>query len=154
MKKILTVLSVFMMLVAMPIGILAEDDDTTLSNNPEEGTVELYANVASTYSVKFPTRVDVTPTSKDFNVYAKGDIASDETLTISYDDSETINLDDGNATTKSLIPLTINVSSNEFGFDDLPADFDDNVYAQFSITHAAITAGHYTADLPLVIELS
>ena len=154
MKKVLTALIACLMMFVMPMGILAEEGNTTLENNPEEGIVELYANVTSSYAVKFPTRVDVTPTSKDFNVYVMGDIASDETLTIGYDDSETINLDDGNGTAKSLIPLAINVTGNSFGFDELPAEFDDLTCAQFNVSHEAITAGSYTADLPLVIELS
>ena len=152
MKKILTTLMVAMLMAIVPMNLFAEGD-TDLGNNPTSGTVELYANVASEYSVKFPSRVDVTPTSKTFNVYAKGDIASDETLTISYDNSSEIKLVDVNTSGKEDIALNISVTGNTFTYETLPVNYSDTS-ALFTITHAAITAGAYEADLPLVISLA
>ena len=55
MKKILTLLFVSMLMIAMPSTVFADQNDNEVTG--ESATVELYAAVASQYTVKLPLRV-------------------------------------------------------------------------------------------------
>ena len=151
MKKYLTVLFVAMMMVILPANIFAEEGMNEVTD--DSATVELEAIKASSYKVKLPKKVDVSETSKTFNVFTAGDIAASEELVISYDSTSTIYLQDVvSGSDKANVALGINAADGTFHSDDLNVDYGD-AKAVFTITHGALQAGKYAAVLPVTITL-
>lgn len=151
MKKILTVLFVSLMALCMPANIFAEEGTNEVSG--EEASVELYATIASQYTVKLPARVDVSPVNKTFNVFAKGSIAADKKLDITVGQG-THTLHDLTAGSNRDVALNITVSDGSFAADILPENYEDQIKSIFTVTHAALAAGNYSYQLPIVIALN
>ncbi|MBQ9424520.1 MAG: hypothetical protein IJU42_01080 [Erysipelotrichaceae bacterium] len=150
MKKILTLLFVSMLMIAMPSTVFADQNDNEVTG--ESATVELYAAVASQYTVKLPLRVDVSATSTTFNVFAKGSIAADKQLSVSVGSGTHTLADTINGSNRSYA-LTLNVSGGTFAADTLEANYSDSIKSVFTVTHAALAAGNYSYNLPIVIAL-
>ena len=151
MKKFLTTLTASSLLLAMPMNVLAEDQEIT-----EDCTqnIKLTANATSSYSVKLPQVFDVTNLSTTLTIYAKGDIAADETLDISYA-SENIALKDTvTANPHEDIPLSFEGDGVSLTWDDIDDDYDKNTSMTITITHGALTSGSWEAQLPITIALS
>ena len=138
-------------MIAVPSNIFADQNDNEVTG--EEASVELYANIASQYTVKLPLRVDVTNTSTTFNVFAKGSIAADKQLDIAYG-SGTHTLHDTTTGSSRDFALTVNVSGGTFAANVLQVDYSDSIKSVFTITHAVLPAGSYTYNLPVTIALN
>ena len=146
LKKILITL-VTVLLALVPINALAEE-------NVENQTIELIATKASTYKVKLPKTVDISPNTSTFNIVVAGEISSDKKIVISYDATDLKLVDQSTHDKNEDIPLTISLSNNEFINTDLTAEFEDATkVATFTCTHGDLKSGLYKASLPVVIAL-
>ncbi len=151
MKKILTLLFVSLLALCMPATVFAEEDMTEVSG--DEASVELYATVASQYTVKLPARVDVSPENKTFNVYAKGSIAADKKLDVTCGNGEHA-LHDQTPGSLRQIALDITVNGGTFAADTLPLNYNEEIKSVFTVTHAALPAGNFVYQLPVTISLN
>ncbi len=151
MKKILTALFVTLLMICMPANLFADQNDNEVTG--DEASVELYALVASQYTVKLPLRVDVAATSTTFNVYAKGSIAADKQLDVTCGNGTHALADVTTGSSRSAA-LTINVSGGTFAANALEANYSDSIKSVFTVTHAALAAGNYSYELPVVIALN
>ena len=151
MKKILTLLFISLLAFCVPANIFADEDTTEVSG--ENASVVLYAAIPSHYTVKLPARVDVTNVSTQFNVYAKGSIAADKKLDVIAAQGEHTLRDNTSGSTRSY-PLTVNVADGSFAAASLQDDYQDDLKSVFTIGHAALMAGDYSYDLPILISLN
>ena len=151
MKKIITLLFVSLLALCIPANVFAEEGTTEVTG--EEASVVLYANIGSQYTVKLPQRVDVRNENTDFNVFAKGSIAADKQLDVVCAQGEHI-LRDTIANSDRSYPLTISVADGTFAATALDLEYQDNLKAVFSVSHAALKAGNYSYDLPILIALN
>lgn len=154
MKKILTVLCSVGLLMAMPVNVFADEYEVKADGTKN---VDLVANATSSYTVKIPKQVDVSDGDEDLTILAKGDIASDEKIAISYDDSNCALKDTSEATTKQEdVALTISFVDDvcDFLFDDIKGDFANNSKVVINIKHGGIPAGSFAAVLPITIALT
>ena len=151
MKKILTLLFVSLLALSVPANVFADEETTEVTG--EQASVELYANIASQYTVKLPARVDVTPESKTFNVFAKGSIAADKQLDITVGNGQHALVDQTTGSNRSFA-LTVNISDGTFTAANLPLAYDDSIKSIFTVSHAALLAGNYVYQLPIVIALN
>ena len=150
MKKIITLL--FVSLVALlPCNLFAEEGVNEV--NGDEASVVLYANIASQYTVKLPARVDVRNETTTFNVFAKGSIAADKKLDITCPDG-THTLTDQTIGSSRSYPLTVNVADGSFAADALQLDYRDDLKSVFTVSHAALMAGDYIYNMPVLISLN
>lgn len=150
MKKILTVLLSLLMIFISPIGVLAEDQA-----NPTSGQVTLTATQTSSYYVLLPTSVDVLTSPKTFDIQVKGDVDSAKKIEITEDKGtlgQDINYLVDNADEENMVAISTSVSGAINGAS-IKSQYDDAVKITFTVTHAALTAGTYTCQLPLVIAL-
>ena len=138
-------------MICMPATLFADQNDNEVTGN--EASVELYAVVASQYTVKLPARVDVSATSTTFNVYAKGSIAADKQLDIACGSGQHT-LTDATTGSDRSFALTLSVSGGSFAAATLPAAYSDSIKSVFTVTHAALTAGNDSYNLPLTISLN
>ena len=152
MKKILTLLFVSILLFCLPANVFAEGETTEVSGS--QGTVELYANIASAYSVLLPKKVDVRNDSTDFYVFAKGSITFDKKLDVASDDSSQHVLEDQSAGSDRSYDLQISISNGSFSAERLGSTYQDDLKATFTITHDALPAGNYSYHLPILISLN
>lgn len=152
MKKILTTVLVSMMALMIPSGIFA---DTAYNEVDSDSNVKLYANVDSTYTVKFPQEVDVTAKSTDIFVQAKGNISSDKKISVAL--ASSANLEDQSQATKKRdsIALTVTNNTHDFAYSDLKADYDNTVAFTANVAHTNdIPAGSWSVNLPVTIALA
>ena len=151
MKKIITLLFLSLLTFCVPANIFADEEVNEVSG--EQASVTLYANIASQYSVKLPRRVDVRNEITDFNVFAKGSIAADKKLDVTAAQGQHV-LNDNIAGSTRSYPLNVSATGTSFAADLLTDEYQDNLKAVFTITHAALSAGDYTYELPIVIALN
>ena len=151
MKKILALLFVSLLMIGIPSNVFADQNDNEVTG--ESTSVELYASVASQYTVKLPLRVDVTDTSTNFNVFAKGSIAADKQLDISCGNGQHA-LQDATTGSDRSYALTLNVTGGTFAANILELNYSDSIKSVFTVTHAALAAGNYIYNLPVVISLN
>ena len=151
MKKIITLLFVSLLALCIPANIFAEEDVNEVTG--EQASVILYANIASQYSVKLPKRVDVRNEITDFNVFAKGSIAADKKLDVTAANGQHVLSDNTTGSSRSY-PLTVTATGTSFAADLLTNEYQDTLKAVFTVTHAALSAGDYSYDLPIVIALN
>ena len=149
MKKLFTLLFATLM-VLLPTGVFADEQEVV----SDSATVQLTASKASSYKVKLPQTVDVSNNSTTFNVYAKGDIAFNQKITVSVGEGDHI-LKDILVDSLKQVDLTVNVSNGDFLFETLGVDnYSQEKYATFTVTHDTLSAGSYAYSLPIVIELN
>lgn len=149
MKKLFTLLFATLM-VLLPAGVFADEQEVT----SDSATVQLTASKASSYKVKLPQTVDVSSNSTTFNVYAKGDIASNQKITVSVGEGDHI-LKDVLTTSSKQANLSVSVSNGDFLFENLGVEnYSQEKYATFTVTHETLSAGSYAYNLPIVIELN
>lgn len=152
MKKILTFLFVSILTFCLQATVFAEEGNTEVSDG-SQGTVELFAQIASRYTVKLPRRVDVGSNSTTFNIFAKGSIAANQQLDVTYDDSSEHKLEDQTVGSTRSYPLNIVVNDGSFAADQLTDLYQDALKATFTVTHTSLMAGNYRCDLPILISL-
>ena len=157
MKKILTVLLAAAMMIVTPVGIFAEtpapaktDADQELDKNPTSGKIELFANLASSYTLLLPLKLDVSTSGATANIYAKGDVDGDKKIVIAEDGSNHALKDKANA--KTDVGVTIAFGSGIAG-DTVKTDYDNGVKETMTVTHSGIKAGEWSCELPIVISL-
>lgn len=157
MKKVLTVLCSMALLLAFPANILAdESNDNDVTSDGTEN-VTLYAEATSSYTVRLPLRVNVADASSTITIQAKGDIASDEEILITYDDSSCVLQDQSGAdTTQDDVTLTFEFDEDKdaFLFNEITGEFAANSTVVINVTHDAIPAGSWEATLPITIALT
>ncbi|MBQ1483098.1 MAG: hypothetical protein IIZ28_05955 [Erysipelotrichaceae bacterium] len=151
MKKIITLLFVSLLTLCMPANLFAEEDVTEVSG--EQASVTLYANIGSQYFVKLPRRVDVKNVNTSFDVFAKGSIAANKKLDVTAGTGEHI-LRDNTAGSSRSYPLNVSATGTSFAADLLAEEYQNDLKAVFTVTHAALSAGDYSYDLPIVIALN
>lgn len=152
MKKIMITFLTSMMLFASANAVFAEETET---ETDKDTTVQLYAEVTSTYTVKLPKKVDVTNKSVSFDVQAKGSISSDEKISVAFD--QTAQLKDNNDTNgRSSIALTISNYAHDFLYSVLEvATYGNDAKFSVGVTHDNdIPAGSWSVDLPVTIALA
>ncbi len=152
MKKILTFLFFSILVFCFPVNVFAEEETTEVSGS--QGTVELYANIASAYSVLLPKKVDIRGDSTDFHVYAKGSIALNKKLDVAFDNSSQHTLEDKIPGSSRSYELHIAVTDGSFAADRLGSTYQNDLKATFTITHDPLKAGNYSYDLPILIALN
>ena len=152
MKKLFTILCAAALLLAAPMTVFAEDVEV---HEPGTTNVQLTASATSTYSVKIPQVVDVTALSTTLTVYAKGDIAANEQLSISYNGAGLQLVDQTNGSNKANIDLSFAGDAALLNWDDIDdPEYINNDSMVVTITHAAISSGVWSATLPIVIALN
>ncbi|MCR4633691.1 MAG: hypothetical protein K5648_06145 [Erysipelotrichaceae bacterium] len=151
MKKIITLLFVSLLTLCIPAHLFAEEDVTEVTG--EQASVTLYANIGSQYFVKLPRRVDVKNENTSFEIFAKGSIAADKKLDVTAGAGDHILRDNTAGSTRSY-PLNVTASATSFAADLLAEEYQNDLKAVFTITHAALSAGDYSYDLPIVIALN
>lgn len=155
MKKILTILCAFLMMLVLPTNIFADEDIYEVSTEKTQN-IELVANKTATYSVKIPKSVDVSDDEKTFEVLACGNISSDQKLCITFDDDNCALVDQANVTNKQEdVEVSVEIDDGEFVFTELKATYaETNKKVTFTVTHETISAGSYKAVLPITISLN
>lgn len=157
MKKVLTVLCSMAVLLAFPANIFAEESNNNDVTSDGTENVVLYAEATSSYTVRLPKKVNVSATESEITIQAKGDIASDEEILITYDDSSCALADQsGAATTQDDVALTFAFDEgiDAFLFDGIKGDFAANSTVVINVTHDALPAGNWEATLPITIALT
>lgn len=154
MRKYLSLL-LALLLSLSPTAISATDDYNEVTSDGDQ-TIELYALVTSSYTVKLPKSVDVSTSGTTFTIEVKGDIAADEQISISFDDcslSET-SVKTGDDAHED-IELTVSADVETFTFDLIEADtYAETGKATVTVTHDTIPAGDWSADLSVTISLN
>lgn len=150
-KKIfITLCTIFMAI--LPQTISADEIEQADLKNQD---VRLFANIASTYTVKLPSEVDVTNLNTSFKIAFKGNISSNEQISVSM--PEHVNLvDDKKFTTgHDLIDIAVSVDKNDFIYSDLEEKlYIEDAEATVSLAHATIPAGNWSVTLPITIGLT
>lgn len=150
MKKLLAILMTAALILELPVAnILAEQE---LSEADSEGTVELVASKASSYSIKLPIQVDVSATSTTFKAYVKGDVDGSKKIVIAEDKSAGDNYLKDEANLKPDVPLEITIDKAMNG-EDIQADYTSDGIT-FTVLHDPIDAGNFKCNLPLTITLT
>lgn len=150
MKKILTVLLSAAMVVAAPASIFA-DEFQQIENNVNEGTILLEASKASSYTVKLPTKVNVSNDSTTFNIYAKGDVDGSKMVVVEAQAGDHYIKDD--AKLKADKKLTITAGDGIKG-EFIGEDYDLEKGTTMTLVHDPIEAGSWNGELPILIKLS
>ena len=153
MRKFLkALLALTTVLTLVPTAVFADENivEKPSDSNNTQGSIELYATKASSYSVKLPKSVDVSNDEVTFKVFAFGDIDAATELKVDKGTGTHALKDEANG--KTDIDLTISVDKT-FKYDDLGSDFAQDKFITFTITHNPILAGTYKYDLPIVISL-
>lgn len=149
MKKIFTLLFATLM-VLLPVGVFADEQEVSVNS----ATVQLTATKGSTYKVKLPQTVDVSENSTTFNVYAKGDIATNQKISVSVGEGDHA-LKDVLEDSLKQMDISIDVSNGDFLFAKLGVtNYSLEDFATFTVTHETLSAGSYIYNLPIVIELN
>jgi len=152
MKKTLITLLIICLAAVIPNGVFADEYD---QDDDASQSVELYAEVSSTYTVKLPQNVDVTNEEVTFDVQALGDITSAKKLNVAFDASASLVDQSGKSSKREAIALTIENGTNNFTFNELGAEYSDDVKATVTVKHTGVTipAGTWSVDLPVTISL-
>lgn len=150
MKKYLTILLAAAMMLVAPAGVFA-DELQELNENPTEGTIKLIANKTSSYTVKLPKVLDVSSDSTTFDIQAKGDVDGAMVLVVEKDTGDHALVDASGKNED--IALTITDGSGISG-KVIEAEYVDTAKDSMTIEHAAITAGDWSYELPIVIRLA
>ena len=150
MKKTLSLLFVTLLL-CLPAAVFADENTSEVTG--ENASVTLYANIASQYTVKLPARVDVTNQSTDFDIFAKGSITADKQLDVTISAGQHSLADTITGSSRSY-PLNVSVADGTFDADDLTENYQNNLKAVVTVEHAALMAGNYSYNLPIVISLN
>lgn len=159
MKKSLTILCALLMMVTSFASVFADEtpgDQEFIVSTPQDVNVKLYAQVASSYSVKIPKEFDVTATNTSLVIYAKGDITANERLSISYTNSN-IALSETATNTADKhadVPLTLTGDAVNLKWNQIDKDYLQNSNLSINIQHAALTAGYWSTNLPITIALN
>ena len=154
MKKIVTVLLAAAMCIVAPAAIFADEFnqyEPVEGKTDSEGSVELKAEITSTYTVKLPKVVDVKADSTDVVIQAKGDVDGSKKIVFSQKNAANDKLADesGKNTAED---LTITFGTGIAG-SSIKADYASDVKETMNITHAKLKAGSWKYTLPLLIKL-
>lgn len=153
MKKILVTFLATALLFAAPVSVFAETpaNEQTLQTSTAadlEGSIKLEATVVSSYTLKFPLKVDVAQESVTVDIFAKGDVDGAKKIIISKKN-------DSNSLVNSDKSLTMDVGV-AFGSGILGTDITSeysNAKETMTITHETLSAGYWAYDLPILIQL-
>lgn len=133
----------------VPMSVCAED---TVVTSPTDETIQLTANKTSSYTVTLPKIVDISTNETKFNVKVKGDINSNETITVTMNDthlSET-------ASTESKhedVPVSVTFGDGK-SFAYKAADIKDENIKQATLTHDTLPAGTWSGSLTVNIAVN
>lgn len=155
MKKILTVLLTTLMVMAIPANVFAQEGDNVQEISSTSATLELYAKKASSYTIKLPSKVDVSSTSTTVSISACGNVSGSEQIVIEENKGEsgtTVNYLQDVTDLKDDKALTVSVDTAISG-TDITADYNQKAVATMTITHDELDAGDYTCNLPITIKL-
>lgn len=153
MRKILTVLLTAAMLIVAPSAIFADEDpNQELNQSVGNGTIELFATVASNYTVKLPKKVDVSANSTIIKIFAKGDVDGSKKIMV----KEKVEQDGHSLTDKASLKqakaLTVTAGTGIEG-KDIGSDYNDQKYTTLTVVHTDLEAGDWLCNLPIVISL-
>ena len=121
----------------------------------QNASVQVFANIPSTYAVTLPKRVDIGSVDS-FEIYAKGDITENETLTIDVPDTSILS-EEGGVIAHDDITLYYETSKSSFAYTDLGSEYQSmngNDVSSVYIDHDPIPAGHWRSQVPITISLT
>ena len=121
----------------------------------QNASVQVFANIPSTYAVTLPKRVDIGSVDS-FEIYAKGDITENETLTIDVPDTSILS-EEGGVIAHDDITLYYETSKSSFAYTDLGSEYQSmngNNVSSVYIDHDPIPAGHWRSQVPITISLT
>lgn len=152
MKKILTVLLTAAMLFTGVTCVFAEEQEFTpaTAQTQVNGSVDLVAEVVSTYTIKLPKEIDVTNEEVSVDILAKGDVDGAKKIVISESNAGQNKLADL-ANKNEAETLTITFGSGIEG-KDIAAAYG-TAKDTMTISHAALKAGSWKCVLPILIKL-
>lgn len=155
MKKILTVLLAAAMCIVTPAAIFADtatDNEFTPADDAVqvEGSVDLEAEIVSTYTVKLPKVVDVKSETTTVDIFAKGDVDGSKKIVISEKNAGSNTLVDQSGR-KQAEALTISFGTGIEGKNIL-ADYG-TAKEVMTVTHNKLVAGAWKCNLPILIKL-
>ena len=159
MKKVLTVLLTAAMCAIAPAAIFAEtpEPDPTINEfTPEtdttqvDGSVDLEAEIVSTYTVKLPKVIDVNSESTTVDIFAKGDVDGSKKIVISEKNAGSNSLADLSGKNQAKA-LTIGFGTGIEGKNIL-ADYS-TAKEVMTIAHSKLVAGSWKCNLPILIKL-
>ncbi|MDO5332261.1 MAG: hypothetical protein Q4E99_06230 [Bacillota bacterium] len=153
MKKILTALLAAAMLVVAPATLFAEQEDPNQElETPSSGSIELFATVASSYTLKLPKKVDVSELSTEIKIYAKGDVDAGKKIMVKEKDETGGHSLVDKASKKQAKALTVTAGGGING-GDVGASYNDEKYTTLTVVHGNLDAAEWTCNLPIVISL-
>lgn len=152
MKKILTVLLTAAMFFTGVTCVFAEEQEFTpaTAQTQVNGSVDLVAEVVSTYTIKLPKEIDVTNEEVSVDILAKGDVDGAKKIVISESNAGQNKLADL-ANKNEAEALTITFGSGIEG-KDIAAAYG-TAKDTMTISHAALKAGSWKCVLPILIKL-
>lgn len=152
MKKILTVLLTAAMFFTGVTCVFAEEQEFTpaTAQTQVNGSVDLVAEVASTYTIKLPKEIDVTNEEVSVDILAKGDVDGAKKIVISESNAGQNKLADL-ANKNEAEALTITFGSGIEG-KDIDAAYG-TAKDTMTISHATLKAGSWKCVLPILIKL-
>ena len=152
MKKVLIAFLAAAMFLVAPASIFADEpNEQTLQTQTAEdleGSIKLEATIVSSYTLKFPLKVDVAEKNVTVDIFAKGDVDGAKKIVISKknDSNSLVNVEKNKTE-----PVSVS-----FGTGILGTDIEDD-YSQaketMTITHNGLIAGYWSYDLPILIKL-
>lgn len=152
MKKVLTMLLVAAMVIVAPASVFAEENELSPATSQTEvtGSVDLVANIVSTYTIKLPKQIDVSGLSTSVDIFAKGDVDGSKKIVISETNAGQNKIADL-ANKNTAEALTVGFGSGIEG-KDIDASYG-TAKDTMTITHAALKAGSWKCVLPILIKL-
>ena len=152
MKKILTALLATALLVATPSAIFADENPNQELNTPSSGSIELFATVASSYTLKLPKKVDVSAASTEIKIYAKGDVDGGKKIMVREKVETGGHSLADKASKQQAVALTVTAGTGING-KDVGADYNDEKYTTLTVAHGTLGAADWSCNLPIVISL-
>lgn len=123
------------------------------NDTEEDKSVELFANIASAYTVTLPKSVDITNEKSTFDVKVQGNIAISEKLNIVVFDTELTEnvIDINNAHAPIPVEVTIgNAKEKSYSYLEIA----DELIDQITLSHEPLSSGNWTGSLLVKISLN
>lgn len=112
----------------------------------DEGSyvINLSCDIAPTYTVKIPKKIDVSGNRTIMTFYVRGDIYADQCLDVIFDRSTVI------SDRVSNIPISVEQDKQSWSYSELN---DDYTSSQIILTHTTLKAGRWNGHLDVRISL-
>ena len=133
--------------------IADQTEDTENEINHDGSSVtEVFAKITSSYSVLLPKKIDVSGIRQQYTVKCRGDISSDEKLSVVP--TETVTLSDQSGAGKLKSDVVANVSQTKETWNYNELDRAEYASAQGMIFANGLTAGNWSGPLSFTISVT